>query len=134
MNLQYLSFPVGIKFITNDIASKARLYFKLGGNLDLRIDENIKNKKDIEKITGEFSSKFSKFYDAGVNIGTGVELDLGSSNSVFLGLNYNRGLVNVLTGDFGKNLESSIVNGIKVSKKNIKFNNDLFALVAGFRF
>lgn len=141
LNLQYVSLPLGIKFVTNDIASKARLYFQIGGNLDLRIAEKIKNKEKIEAITGEFGEKFSKLVDAGMNLGTGVELDLGASNSVFLGINYNRGLINVLSKDFGDNLKADVdagiqgvSNGTLVNKKKIKFNNDLFSLVAGFRF
>lgn len=141
LNLQYVSLPVGVKFITNDIASKARLYFQIGGNLDIRIAEKIKEKEKIEKITGEFKEKFSKLIDAGVNLGTGIELDLGLTNSVFLGINYNRGLVNVLSKDFGNNLKEDadsgaqgVSNGTLINKKNIKFNNDLFSLVAGFRF
>ncbi len=136
LNLQYASIPVGLKFITNDIASKARLYFQLGGNLDIKIAENIQNKEDVEKHIeeGEFKEDFAKAIDAGLNLGTGIELDLGSSNSVFLGINYNRGLINVLTKDFGNNLKDDITNGIEINKEKIKFNNDLFSLVAGFRF
>lgn len=135
INLQYVSLPVGIKFITNDIASKARLYLQIGGNLDIRIDENIKNKSDIEKvIEDEFKEKFSKLIDAGLNLGTGIELDLGLSHSVFLGINYNRGLINVISKDFGDNLKKDFTQGEKINKDKITFNNDLFSLVAGFRF
>ena len=134
LNLQYISLPIGIKFITNDIASQARLYFQIGGNLDIKIHEKVKNKQEIDDLTGGFKEDFSKLLDAGINLGTGVEIDLGTSNSVFLGLNYNRGLVNVMSGDFGKNLEEDITNGVNVNKDNITFNNDLFSLVAGFRF
>ncbi len=135
VNLQYVSIPVGLKFMTNEIANQAKLYFQLGGNLDLKIDENIKNKKELEeKLTGEITKKLAKAIDVGLNIGAGIEMKLGSSNAVFLGLSYNRGLINLLTGDFGKNLENDIKNGIELNKKKVKINNDLFSIVVGFKF
>ena len=41
INLQYLQLPVAIKFYTAEIANELKLYFLLGGTVDIEIDEKI---------------------------------------------------------------------------------------------
>ena len=118
VDLQYLRIPIGFKFYTNEIANRMQLYFQLMGNLDAKIAEKIQDND------GQFDNDFAKLVDAGVLVGAGLEMGIGQSNKVFAGLNYDRGLINILTNDFHPD----------VNKKLVKINNDLVSLVVGFKF
>ena len=124
-NLQYIQIPLGFKLFTNNIAERLRLYFELGATLDVRVSEQINDEADLAAIQDQISdNNFSKIVDSQFEIGIGGELGIGESNKVFGGIRYNRGLINVLTGDFFE----------EISKSNVRFNNDAFSLVVGFKF
>lgn len=120
VNIQYVQIPVALKMYTNEIMSRTKLYFKLGGTLDTRIAENLQNDQDVN-----FDEEFSRLLDAGLYLGAGIEKGIGKSNKVFAAVTYNRGLINVITKDFHEavNRENDFV-----------INNDLLSLVAGFKF
>jgi hypothetical protein len=97
MNIQYLQIPVALKLFTNEIATDARLYFIVGGTGSIAI------KKAELDFTSDVPDKFKNpdpadaysILDAGLLLGAGVEYRLGEATSVFGGLSYNRGLLNV---------------------------------------
>jgi hypothetical protein len=89
-NLQYLMVPVYLKFYTNPITPKMKLYFTLGGTLDVKI---------AEKAGANTSTTDKSFFnpiDASVMLGAGVEFALSESTVFFVGPGYNRGLLNVI--------------------------------------
>lgn len=89
-NLQYLMIPVYLKFYTNPITPKMKLYFTLGATLDVKIAE--KAGANISTSGGSFFNPI----DASLMLGTGVEFALSESTAFFVGLGYNRGLLNVI--------------------------------------
>lgn len=89
-NLQYLAIPLYLKFYTNPITPKMKIYFTLGGTLDIKI---------AEKAGSNTSSGDKSFFnpiDTDLMLGTGVEFALTESTAFFVGLGYNRGLMNVI--------------------------------------
>jgi hypothetical protein len=89
-NLQYLMVPVYLKFYTNPITPKMKLYFTLGATLDVKI---------AEKAGANTSSGGGSFFnpiDASLMVGAGTEFALSESTAFFVGLGYNRGLLNVI--------------------------------------
>lgn len=120
INIQYLQIPIAVKMYTNEIMSRVQLFFSLGGTLDARIAENVKEGQSVD-----FRDEFSKLVDAGLFLGAGIEKGVGQSNKVYAALTYNRGLINVITDDF-----HPVVN----NDGGLKFNNDLLSLVIGFKF
>ncbi len=118
VNLQYVQVPVGLKFFTNEIANKLKIYFSLHGSIEGKINELIVDYED------EQDWKFAKPFDAGMHLGAGVELNVGQSNAAFFGVNYNRGLINIIRGDFHE----------VINKDEIRYHNDQFSLIAGFKF
>lgn len=120
--LHYLQIPVSIKYYTNDITSKLKIYFQIGGTLDWNIAEKVL-KSDLDKSqTKDYYGDIAKIIDAGAYIGSGVELKIGESNTLFGGLVYNRGLSNLLTKDFVLN------------NKELKLSTQLISLEMGIKF
>jgi len=95
-NLQYLQVPLTFKLFTNEISPSFKIYFQVGGALEVLVfDEPI---DDTNTIVDEFN-----FFDASVILGAGTEYKLGSSTILFGGISYHRGLINVvndLSGNF----------------------------------
>jgi len=96
-NLQYLQVPVALKLFTNEIGTDLKMYFVVGGTLGLKIDEK---EKSWEKSVGSTAQKPSKgsghsFGDVGLLLGTGVEYQMGETTTLFFGLSYNRGLLDI---------------------------------------
>jgi len=104
-NLQYVQVPIALKLFTNEIATDTKLYFVLGGTLGVKINEKEKEwKLDVGNsgLTAEdlifskpgINNSYSNF-DAGLLLGAGAEMQMGENTTLFGGLSYNRGLVNI---------------------------------------
>lgn len=116
-NLQYLMIPVYLKFYTNPITPKMKLYFTLGATLDVKIAE----KAGENTSTG--GGAFFNPIDATLMLGTGVEFAMSESTAFFVGLGYNRGLLNVINP----------VN-YRSSYDALSIRNNLVSLDLGFKF
>ena len=86
--IQYLQIPLLLKLYTDDYQPGSRIYFQVGGMVDV----NIFNSPEDNDFV--FVEKFLPV-DASVVIGVGTELELGISTIVFGGFTYNRGLTNI---------------------------------------
>lgn len=99
-NIQYLQVPISLKLYTNEVATDLRVYFQLGGTIDFKIAEKYKDESsNYLYLQSEASDKKAfKPLDAGILLGSGVELIMGENTTIYGGLNYNRGLVNSIGG------------------------------------
>lgn len=113
-NLQYLQVPLTLKLFTNELALDTRLFFQLGGIVEVKINEkpNVEENPTITRF---------QFFDAGLHLGAGVEHRLGYNTILFGGFFYNRGLINAVS----KTVER--VEGLKI-------NNDILGLDLGVKF
>lgn len=126
MNLQYLQIPVGVKFYTNEILNTLQAYLQLGGTLDAKIAEKLAKGEEI-------NGGFGRLLDAGLNLHAGVEFNINSTNKVFVGLMYNRGLINVASRSFDFKEGQENWNDI-INNDNFRINNDYISIVGGFKF
>ena len=95
-NLQYLQIPLALKLFTNEVATDVKLYFVVGGTGAINIQEKkISYKDDTKLFTEPALGKGYSFGDVGLLLGAGAEYRLGESTTLFGGLSYNRGLLNV---------------------------------------
>jgi hypothetical protein len=98
ISTQYLELPLTVKLFTNEIAPATRLYFQVGGSLNVPIGTRIggeKFYKDPATGTENKASDYVYFIDADALAGLGVEYQLGKSTKVFAGFSYHRGLVDI---------------------------------------
>ena len=86
--IQYLQIPLLLKLYTDDYQPGSRIYFQVGGMLDVNI---FNSPTDNDFV---FVEKFLPI-DASAVIGVGTEFELGISTIVFGGFTYNRGLTNI---------------------------------------
>ena len=113
--LQYLQLPATLKLFTNELALDTRVFFQLGGLLDVKIAS-----KTQQNYTTDFIDK-TRLFDFAIHLGTGVEYRLGYNTMLFGGIFYNRGLVNAVT----KTAEGG---------PDINVKNDLIGLDLGVKF
>lgn len=127
-NIQYLQLPVGLKLYTNEVAPDIRIFFVLGGTLDLKLAEKQKDEANNFLYQAAIASdrKAFKPIDAGILFGTGAELVMGANTVIFGGLNYNRGLVNSL-GRVEYPSGTRIVDDVRLT-------NSYFSLEIGIKF
>ncbi|MGY3087975.1 hypothetical protein ACVWYF_001008 [Hymenobacter sp. UYAg731] len=95
---QYLELPLTVKLFTNEIAPATRLYFQVGGSLNVPIGTRIggeKFYKDPATGTENKASDYVYFIDADALAAIGAEYQLGKSTKIFAGIRYNRGLVDI---------------------------------------
>lgn len=95
---QYLELPLTVKLFTNEIAPATRLYFQVGGSLNVPIGTRIggeKFYKDPATGTENKASDYVYFIDADALAAIGAEYQLGKSTKVFAGISYHRGLVDI---------------------------------------
>lgn len=111
--LQYLQVPATLKLFTNELALDTRVYFQLGGLLEVKINEK------PQQNTFIYIDRFRPF-DIGIHLGTGVEYRLGYNTLLFGGFYYNRGLINSVTRTFGD--------------VDVNIKNDLVGLDIGVKF
>ncbi|MDO7848340.1 porin family protein [Hymenobacter sp. M29] len=122
MSTQYLQLPLSVKLFTNEIAPATRLYFQVGGSLNVPIGTRINSSKfytDPATGTENKAGDYVYFFDADALLGAGAEYALGSSTKLFAGLGYHRGLV-----DIDHYFESKR-NFTDVTIKNSSFGLDL---------
>ncbi|MFA0961930.1 porin family protein [Roseivirga sp. BDSF3-8] len=110
----YLQVPVGIKLFTNEVALDTRIFFQVGGALEILINEE--NISDDAVLIEDF-----RFFDANVSLGSGVEYRIGTTTILSGGITYNRGLVNVVS-------EHNLMAG------DLSVKNDLLRFDIGVKF
>jgi opacity protein-like surface antigen len=117
-NLHYAQLPVGFKFQTDEIARDINLYFIAGLNIEVRFSENNQNNTELALTHYAISTSHETVVtfplQFGFYAGGGVEWLVTPNNQLFLGLNYQRGFVNVIN-PFLKDLSGTpIVNNLNV--------------------
>ncbi|MES2731375.1 MAG: porin family protein [Bacteroidota bacterium] len=125
-NLQVLQLPISLKLFTSEVATDTRLYFQVGSTVDIKLAE-VPLDKATNFLFNETKGSVYKPVGVGLLLGAGVEMRLSDANSVFFGLNYNRGLINA-TGSAAFNVDGSKFYDQVSSRLN------LFGLEAGLKF
>ena len=87
--LQYLQLPATLKLFTNEIVPDMKLFFQVGGGIEINIFDE---PEDASFITIE---KFNPL-DFSVILGSGMEYRAGVNTTIFAGLSYQRGLSNTV--------------------------------------
>ncbi len=98
ISTQYLQLPLSVKLFTNEIAPGTRLYFQVGGSLNVPIGTRVNDGKFYKDPATGAENKagdYIYFFDADALVGAGVEYELGKSTKLFGGLGYHRGLVDI---------------------------------------
>lgn len=113
--LQYIQIPFNLKLKTDEIALDKRLFFQLGPALDIKVDESIKNDPSV------FYIKKFNFWDLSLNFSGGLEIKIGQNTSLFGGLSYSRGMINVAIP-------------VTALKEHLSIKNDYYALNFGILF
>lgn len=131
-NLQYLMIPLYFKFYTNEITSGLKIYFTLGGSVDVKLVEkkNGEDKLGLLSAAKDEGKALFNYVDASTLIGTGVEYNLKDVITLFGGISYNRGLVNSI------NPLLEFDNGGNKTKpyQYIAVKNNLISLDLGVKF
>jgi Outer membrane protein beta-barrel domain len=126
MSTQYLQVPLTVKLFTNEITTATRLYFQVGGSLNVPIGARINGSKfytDPANGTENKASDYVYFFDADALVAAGAEYTLGQSTKLFAGLGYHRGLV-----DIDHYFES------KRGMSDVTIKNSSFGLDLGIKF
>ncbi len=89
-NIQYIQIPATIKLYTNELALDTRLYFQLGGLIEVKIADRVKEFDEL--LIDRFRP-----YDFSTLLGTGVEYRIGVNTVLYGGISYIRGLLNTAT-------------------------------------
>ncbi len=110
-SLHYLQIPLTLKLFTEEVGLDKKIYFQVGGTLDVR------TKGETEP--NDFVTKFN-FMDASALLAVGIEYGFGIDTKLFGGIIYQRGLFNVIN-------ESATSDDWKVQ-------NDLLGLEFGITF
>lgn len=128
-NLQMLQIPVALKLFTNEISQDMKLYFTLGGTLDIKINEKrLEWNSDNDHFSRPGAGQAFSFGDFGLLLGMGTEYQMAESTILYGGIVYNRGLI-----------EAASKKGIfKHSSKDASdlytLNNQLLGLELGIKF
>jgi hypothetical protein len=129
-NLQYLQVPVALKLFTNEIGTDMKMYFVIGGTLGFKIDEKEKSWETSEFSSAEKPSKGNghSFGDVGLLLGAGVEYQMGEATTLFFGLSYNRGLLDIASK------KGPMWIGERDASDFYKISTSLLSLEAGIKF
>jgi hypothetical protein len=119
VSLQYVQLPLALKVYTNELATNMKLYFTLGGTMDIKLAEKLK-KSNPENT--DYKSLYLPF-NVGLLVGSGVEYQTGGNIILFGGVFYNRGLLGQ-----SKNIDSFPF------KDNVKYGISTLALEVGAKF
>lgn len=113
-NLQYLQLPATLKLFTNELALDTRVYFQLGGILDVKIAQNVPDNADryLQRL---------RFFDFSLHLGSGVEYRMGYNTLLFGGIFYNRGLINPVTRTFEGGPDINVKNDLIGLELGVKF-------------
>lgn len=126
IGMQYLGLPLTVKLFTNEIAPATRLYFQVGGALNVPIGTRIDGGKFYtDPATGNETqaSDHVLFVDTDALASFGAEYQLAKSTKIFAGISYNRGLVDI-DRYFEKTREF----------KDVTVKNSSFGLDVGLKF
>ena len=117
-NLQYLQVPLTVKLFANNLLNSGRLYVQTGGLLDIKLAEHALAKE--RNGLYQYAQKTGRerqygFGDFEWLIGAGVQLPLGGTNALNIGLSYQRGLFDVARGSSltSRNRTVSLEVGLK---------------------
>lgn len=91
--LHYLQTPFLLKLYTSELTLDTRLYALLGIVSQLRI--HARNTELQENLQQPFMKTFHRWGCSGL-LGVGLEYDLSLSTSIFVGVSYQYGLLNVI--------------------------------------
>lgn len=86
-SLHYLQIPLTLKLFTEEVGLDKKIYFQVGGTLDVKT-------KGVGEAN-QFIRKFN-FMDATALLAVGIEYGFGIDTKLFGGIIYQRGLFNVL--------------------------------------
>lgn len=134
--LHYLQLPVSIKMMVNEIAGTWRPYVQIGTTIDIKISEKLANDVAIQ-FEQTRNQGFAKFYDLGMLVAIGTEMNVFSSNSVFAAFTYNRGLLNIMKSSYQKEFAKDVTGNeeTKLQKDDeLQFKNDSYGIMFGFKF
>lgn len=98
MSTQYLQIPLSVKLFTNEITSGTRIYFQVGGSLNVPIGTRINGSKFYTDPATGTETKAGDYvypFDADALVAAGAEYTMGKSTKLFAGLGYHRGLVDI---------------------------------------
>lgn len=113
-NLQYMQVPITLKLFTNEVMPGARVFFQLGGGLELKLSEKVKT----ENNTNNEDPIDFQVIDVPLILASGIEFDLGE-NLLYGSLGYQRGLINAAK---------------KVDEGKLVIRNQLLTINVGFFF
>ena len=112
--LQYLQIPVTLKLFTNEVAPDFKVFFQVGGAIELKVFDEPKQ-PDFEVI-----EKFNPA-DFSVILGSGVEYRAGINTTIFAGISYQRGLSNTVSETIAGADDLQIRNTIVSIDLGVKF-------------
>jgi Outer membrane protein beta-barrel domain len=102
-NIQYLQVPLSFKLYSNSLINSSKVYIQFGCIADLKIAEKPLDRavSPIYLYTKYASGRSTAFNigDFGLLLAFGGEYSLGSADSVYMGLFYNRGLTSIMRED-----------------------------------
>ena len=113
-SLQYLQIPLTFKLFTNEVHPGLKIYFQIGGGLEVLLHDKPSNE------TNEIVEAFN-FFDASVILGGGIEYKLGSSTILYGGFSYQRGLINIIKDTLRFESELEARNTVVALDLGIKF-------------
>lgn len=112
-NIQYVQIPATLKLYTNEIALDKKLYLQFGPIFDIAV--HTKETDQALSVIKEFTP-----IDVTLLFGAGLEIQLAPNTAMQIGINYSRGLVNIVS-------ESSVPEGMSVK-------NDLYGIDIAVKF
>jgi hypothetical protein len=112
-NLQTVQIPFSLKLFTDELENKMKVYFLIGGTADFKISE-----KHKDNPTPPSDDVYAPI-DAGILLGSGLEIPFGTNTIFYSGIIYNRGLFNAAKNPLDD---------------QAKIKNTLFGLEAGIKF
>lgn len=101
-SLDYIEIPLTLKLFTNDVGVDSRVYVQPGFTLDFLVNWQGINQNDT-RITD------LSFFDSSFYLGAGWDKNFGVTNSFFVGLFYQRGLVNISNNTPGISLKNDLI-------------------------
>jgi len=112
-NLQYLQLPVTLKLMTNELSPDFGIFFQVGGGFEVKLSDRALEEEYV--LVESF-----KPFDVMVLIGGGIEYRVGVNTTLFGGLSYQRGVINVVDETMS-NLDLDVKNSVLTIDFGIKF-------------
>ena len=91
---QFLQLPLTLKLYTDEVGLDTRIYFQIGGLGEVKISDN------DQALDLNYVPPINRV-NASALLSAGVEYRWGFNTTVFGGISYQRGLVNVVSGGIG---------------------------------